>query len=93
MGPLIALAFTHAIKPFSWDYERSIDDSIDLIRSRSLMILEWVHEVYEGADHMDVPIRSLPDVLDFLFPEFSKTSDRARSALGNRFNVGSRIIK
>jgi hypothetical protein len=27
-----------------------------------------MREIYEGADHMDVPIRSLPEGLDFLFP-------------------------
>ena len=50
MEPFIALAFAHAIKPFSRDYERSNDDFIDLLRSRSPVGLEWVHEVYEGAD-------------------------------------------
>jgi hypothetical protein len=30
--------------------------------------LEWVLEIYEVADQMGVPIRSLPDGLDFLFP-------------------------
>jgi len=54
--------------PISGDYERSIDVFIDLLCLRSLMSLEWVHEVFEGADHIDVPISSLPDGLDFLFP-------------------------
>jgi hypothetical protein len=31
MGPLIALAFTHAKEPFSGDYERYYDDFIDLL--------------------------------------------------------------
>ena len=84
MEPLIALAFSHAIKPVSGDYERSIDDFIDLLRSRSLMSLEWVHEVYEGADHTDVPIRSQLDELYFLFPGIVQDSDRARSVFSNR---------
>ena len=54
--------------PISGDYERSIDGFIEQLRSRSFMSLEWAHEVYEGAGHMDVPIRSLPYRLDFLFP-------------------------
>ena len=51
---------------FSVDYDRYNDDFIDLLCSQSLMSLDWVHEIYEGADHMDVPIRSLPEGLDFL---------------------------
>jgi len=47
-----------------------MDDLTQLLRSRCPNRLEWDYKLYEGADHMNLPVHGIPDGLEFLFPGF-----------------------
>jgi len=60
------------------DTERRIGVFISLLRENEQEELDWEYKLYEDADHMNLPIKAIPDGLDFFFPGI--VQDRATPA-------------
>jgi hypothetical protein len=49
---------------------KPIDEFVQLLKTRCPRGLEWEYKLYEGSDHMNLPVLGIPDGLDFFFPGF-----------------------
>ena len=47
---------------------KPMEDFVHLLKTCCPEGLEWEYKPYEGSDHMNLPVLSIPDGLDFFFP-------------------------